>query len=87
MVASAVQIAKRTLLATMRAVALSFGMVLTCNRDSLDKDVVVSFRKLALRVLPCLVHGAACAPMCSTNNCPLHGDVVLATPLGKYRED
>ena len=41
MVASAVQVAKRTLLATMRAVALSFGMVLTCNRDSSDKDVVV----------------------------------------------
>ena len=52
MVASAVQIAKRTLLATMRAVALSFGMVLTCNRDSSDKDVVVNFRKLALRVHP-----------------------------------
>jgi hypothetical protein len=79
MVASAVQIAKITLLATKRAVALSFGMVLTCNRDSLDKDVVVSFRKLALRVLPCLIHGAASALMCSTNNCPLHGDVVLAT--------
>ena len=52
MVASAVQVAKRTLLATMRAVALSFGMVLTCNRDSSDKDVVVNFRKLALRVHP-----------------------------------
>ena len=43
---------KKTLLATMRAVALSFGMVLTCNRDSSDKDVVVNFRKLALRVHP-----------------------------------
>ena len=84
MVASAVQIAKITLLATKRAVALSVGMVLTCNRDSSDKHVVVSLRKLALRVLPCLIHGAACALMCSTNNCPLHGDVVLATPLRRY---
>ena len=78
------QIAKITLFATKRAVALSVGMVLTCNRDSSDKHVVVSFRKLALRVLPCLIHGAACALMCSTNNCPLHGDVVLATPLRRY---
>ena len=52
MVASAVQVAKRALLATMRAVALTFGMVLTCNRDSTDREVVTNFRKLALRVRP-----------------------------------
>ena len=52
MVASPLQVAKRALLATMRAVAVAFGMVLTCNRDSSDQDVVKDFRKLALRVHP-----------------------------------
>ena len=52
MVASLVQVAKRALLATMRAVALTFAVVLTCNRDSSDQVVVSNFRKLALRVRP-----------------------------------
>ena len=52
MVASAVQVAKRVLLATMRAVALSFRVAMTCNRDSPDRDVVKNFRVLALRVHP-----------------------------------
>ena len=38
MVASAVQVAKRALLATMHAVAIAFGEAMTCNRDSPDKD-------------------------------------------------
>ena len=52
MVASAVQVAKRALLATMRAVAVAFGMAMTCNRDSPDKDVVKTFRQLTLRAHP-----------------------------------
>ena len=52
MVASAVQVAKRALLATMRAVAVAFGMPMPCNRDSPDTDVVKTFRKLTLRAHP-----------------------------------
>jgi len=52
MVASAVQMAKRALLVTMHAVAMTIGMTLTCNRDSTDAVVVSNFRKLALRVHP-----------------------------------
>ena len=52
MVASVVQVAKRAVLATMRAVALTFGVTLTCNRDSPDRVVVSNFRRLALRVHP-----------------------------------
>ena len=59
MVASAVQVAKRTLLATMRAVALSFGMVLTRNRDSSDKDVVVRKKQLSLARGRCLGDSAS----------------------------
>ena len=47
MVASAVQVAKRALLATMRAAAVVFGLSMSCNRDSPDKDVVSFFRKLS----------------------------------------
>ena len=39
MVASVVQVAKRALLATMRAVALSVGMAMMCGRDSPDREV------------------------------------------------
>ena len=85
MVASAVQVAKRTLLATMRAVALSFGMVLTCNRDSSDKDVVVNFRKLALRVHPLVrsrtCHGSSHAGQ-STRN--FHGAVCALKTLSFF---
>ena len=59
MVASAVQVCKRALLATMRAVAVTFGMVLTCTRDSPDRDVVTNFRKLALRAHPDKPGGSA----------------------------
>ena len=52
MVASAVQVAKRALLATMRAVAVAFAMPMPCNRDSPDTDVVKTFRKLTLRAHP-----------------------------------
>ena len=52
MVASVVQVAKRALLATMRAVAFTVGMALTCSRDSPDREVVAIFRRLALRVHP-----------------------------------
>ena len=52
MVASVVQVAKRALLATMRAVAFTVGMALTCSRDSPDREVVANFRRLALRVHP-----------------------------------
>ena len=52
MVPSAVQVAKRALLATMRAAAVMFGLTMSCNRDSPDKDVVTVFRKLALRAQP-----------------------------------
>ena len=46
MVASAVQVAGRALLSTMRAVAVAFGVTLTCTRDSTDKEVLTNFRKL-----------------------------------------
>ena len=59
MVASLVQVAKRALLATMRAVALAFAVVLTCNRDSSDQVLVFNFRKLALRVRPDRPGGSA----------------------------
>lgn len=49
MVASAVQIAKRALLVAMHAVAVTVGMVLSCNRDSTDAVVIPNFRKLALK--------------------------------------
>ena len=52
MVASLAQVAKRALLARMRAVALTLAVVLTCNRDSSDQVVVSNFRKLALRAQP-----------------------------------
>ena len=52
MVASAVQVAKRALLTTMRAVALAFGVTLSCTRDSTDKELLTNFRKLALAVHP-----------------------------------
>ena len=59
MVASALQVSKRALLATMRAVAVTFGVVLTCNRDSPDRDVLTNFRKLALRAHPHKPGGSA----------------------------
>lgn len=46
-------------MATMRAVAVTFGMVLTCTRDSPDRDVVTNFRKLALRAHPDKPGGSA----------------------------
>jgi hypothetical protein len=47
MVASIVQVARRALLATTRAVAVALGMAMVCGRDSPDKDVVQTFRQLA----------------------------------------
>ena len=52
MVASALQVVKRALLATMRTAAVLFGLSMTCNRDSADSEVVSFFRKLALRAHP-----------------------------------
>ena len=52
MVPSAVQLAKRALLATMRAAAMRFGLTMSCNRDSADREVVTFFRKLALQAHP-----------------------------------
>ena len=52
MFVSAVQVAKRALLATMHAAAVMFGLTMSCKRDSPDKDVVTIFRKLALRAQP-----------------------------------
>ena len=52
MVASAVQLAKRALLATMRAAAIRFGLTMSCNRDSTEREVVSFFRKLALQAHP-----------------------------------
>ena len=49
MVATALQVAKRALLATMRTAAVLFGLSMTCNWDSADSEVVSFFRKLALR--------------------------------------
>ena len=46
MVDSAVQVAKRALLATMRAAALTVGVALACNRDSPDREVLSNFRRL-----------------------------------------
>ena len=43
----------------MRAVAVTYGMVLTCNRDSPDRDVVTNFKKLALRAHPDKPGGSA----------------------------
>ena len=59
MVASVVQVAKRALLATLRAVALTVGMALKCSRDSPDREVVSNFGRLALRVHPDRLGGSA----------------------------
>ena len=43
MVALALQVVKRALLATMRTAAVLFGLSMTCNRDSADSEVVSFF--------------------------------------------
>ena len=45
-------LAKRALVVVIRALAVSYGVVVSCNRDSADKEVLASFRKVALRVHP-----------------------------------
>ena len=71
MVASFVQVAKRALLATMRAVAFTVGMALTCSRDSPDREVVSNFRRG-------VSGGGPKGP-------PVDGDVVLEIPLRRYK--
>jgi hypothetical protein len=83
MVASALQLSKRALLATMRAVAVAFGMTLTCNRDPPDRDVVTNFQKLALRVHPDRVKGSCPGRMRPGR--PVKGDVILEIPLRRYK--
>ena len=49
MVASAVQVCEKALLATMRGVAVTLSMVLTCTLEVLDRDVVTNFTIPAVR--------------------------------------
>ena len=52
MVLSAVELAKRVLVALMRPFALTYGVAFTCKRDSTDQAVMKNFRKLAPQVHP-----------------------------------
>ena len=45
-------LAKRALLALMRALAVTYNVTLNCNRDSTDKEIISNCRELALRVHP-----------------------------------
>ena len=49
---SAVLLAKRALVALVRSLALTYGVVVCCNRDSADQVVLGSFRKVALKAHP-----------------------------------
>jgi hypothetical protein len=49
---SAVLLAKRALVALIRSLALTYGVVVCCNRDSADQVVLGSFRKVALKAHP-----------------------------------
>jgi hypothetical protein len=49
---SAVLLARRALVVLIRALAITYNVVVNCNRDSTDKEVVASFRKVILKVHP-----------------------------------
>ena len=49
---SAILLAKRALVVLIRALALTYGVTVNCNRDSNDSEVLSNFRKVALRVHP-----------------------------------
>ena len=52
MVASVVQQTKRALVVLLRALAAVYGVQVTVNRDSPDKEVVVACRRVALKAHP-----------------------------------
>ena len=56
---SALLLAKRALVVVIRSLAATYDVVVACNRDSPDKVVLSSFRKVALKVHP--DHGGATA--------------------------
>ena len=49
---SAVQRAKRAFVVVLRALATTYGLRVTVNRDSPDASITCAFRKVALRVHP-----------------------------------
>ena len=52
MVSSALLLAKRALVVVIRSLAVAYGVVVSCTRDSTDQQVLASFRKVVLRVHP-----------------------------------
>ena len=96
MVASALQVAKRALLATMRTAAVLFGLRMTCNRDSADSEMVSYFRELALRAHPDRPGGSTVQQQRLNDArasweqarflaaCFLEGDMMSAIPLRRY---
>ena len=49
---STLLLAKRALVVVIRTLAVTYDVVVNCTRDSPDKEVLASFRKVALRVHP-----------------------------------
>ena len=43
---SAILLAKRALVVLIRALALTYGVTVNCNRDSNDSEVLGNFRKV-----------------------------------------
>ena len=96
MVAMALQVAKRALLATTRTAAVLFGLRMTCNRDSADSEMVSYFRELALRAHPDRPGGSTVQQQRLNDArasweqafflaaCLLEGDMMSAIPLSSF---